>query len=307
MEGSVHRLTPRVDERRRRLAGIALMCGALLSFACLDAAAKWLNQTLDPVLTVWVRYIGSVFFVSLFVNPWTTPGVARTARPWLQAGRSVLLLGSTALNFVALKYLQLTETVSIMFATPFLVALLAGPLLGERVGLRRLAAVVVGFIGVLIITRPGLGGLHPAAFLSLGAAVCYALYSIATRVLASSDSSATTMFYSGFAGILLVTPLMPFVWSVPESALVWTMIVVVGAFGALGHWLLILAHARAPTPVLSPFIYTQIVWMIALGFLVFGDLPDHWTLVGAAVVIGSGLYLLYRERIRRASGLGNPG
>jgi drug/metabolite transporter (DMT)-like permease len=299
MEGSL-RLKPRLDERRRRLAGIALMCGALFSFACLDAAAKWLNQSLDPVLTVWVRYVGSVVFVSLFVNPWTTPGVARTVRPWLQAGRSVLLLGSTALNFVALKYLQLTETVSIMFATPFLVALLAGPLLGERVGPRRLAAIAVGFVGILIITRPGLGGLHPAAFLSLGGAVCYALYSIATRVLAAYDSSATTMFYSGLAGILLVTPLVPFVWSLPGSALVWTMMVVVGAFGALGHWLLILAHARAPAPVLSPFIYTQIVWMIALGFVVFGDLPDRWTLVGAAVVIGSGLYLLYRERVRRA-------
>jgi drug/metabolite transporter (DMT)-like permease len=298
MEGSLQRLTPRLDERRRRLAGIALMCGALFSFACLDAAAKWLNQTLDPVLTVWVRYVGSVVFVSLFVNPWTTPGVARTARPWLQAGRSVLLLGSTALNFVALKYLQLIETVSIMFATPFIVALLAGPLLGERVGPRRLAAIAVGFLGVLIITRPGLGGLHPAAFLSLGGAVCYALYSIATRILAAHDSSATTMFYSGFAGIALVTPLVPFAWSLPDSPLVWAMMVVVGGFGALGHWLLILAHARAPAPILSPFIYTQIVWMIALGFVIFGDLPDGWTLAGSAVVIASGLYLLYRERVR---------
>jgi drug/metabolite transporter (DMT)-like permease len=300
MEGSLQRLKPRVDDRRRRLIGIALMCGALLSFACLDAAAKWLNQTLDPVLTVWVRYVGSVAFVFLFVNPWTTPGVARTARPWLQAGRSVLLLGSTALNFFALKYLQLTETVSIMFATPFIVALLAGPLLGERVGPRRLAAIAVGFIGVLIITRPGLGGLHPAAFLSLGGAVCYALYSIATRILAAHDSSATTMFYSGLAGIVLVTPLVPFVWSLPDSPLVWATMVVVGAFGALGHWLLILAHARAPAPVLSPFIYTQIIWMIALGFVIFGDLPDGWTLAGSAVVIASGLYLLYRERVRNA-------
>jgi drug/metabolite transporter (DMT)-like permease len=300
MEGSLQRLAPRADERRRRLVGIALMCGALISFACLDCSAKWLNRSIDPVLTIWVRYVGSIVFVSMFVNPWTTPGVAHTARPWLQAGRSLLLLGSTALNFFALKYLQLTETMSIMFSTPFLVALLAGPLLGERVGPQRRAAIAVGFIGVLIITRPGLGGLHPAAFLSLAGAVCYALYSIATRILASYDSSATTMFYSGFAGLLLATPLMPFVWSVPDSPLVWAMMVVVGALGALGHWLLILAHARAPAPVLSPFIYTQIIWMIALGFVVFGDLPDGWTLVGASVVIASGLYLLYRERVRTA-------
>jgi drug/metabolite transporter (DMT)-like permease len=298
MEGSLQRLTPRVDERRRRLVGIALMCGALLSFSCLDATAKWLNQTLDPIVTTWARYLGSVFFVSLFVNPWTTPGVSRTRRPWLQAGRSILLLASTVLNFFALRYLQLTETISILFATPFLVALLAGPLLGERVGPRRLAAIGVGFLGVLIITRPGLGGLHPAAFLSVAGAVCYALYSISTRILASYDSSATTMYYSGFAGVIFVTPVVPFVWSVPDSALVWASMLLVGAIGAFGHWLLILAHARAPAPVLSPFIYTQIVWMVALGFILFGDLPDGWTLAGAAVVIASGLYLLYLERVR---------
>jgi drug/metabolite transporter (DMT)-like permease len=291
----------RADERRRRLVGIALMCGALLSFAGLDATAKWLNQNLDPLLTVWVRYLGSVVFVALFVNPWTTPGVGRTTRPWLQAGRSILLLGSTALNFFALKYLQLTETVSIMFATPLIVALLAGPLLGEYAGPRRLAAIAVGFIGILIITRPGLGGLHPAAFLSLAGAVCYALYSIATRILAAYDSSATTMLYSGLAGIVFVTPLVPFVWSVPEAPLVWIMMALVGAFGAFGHWLLILAHARAPAPVLAPFIYTQIIWMIGLGLVVFGDWPDGWTLFGAAIVIGSGLYLLYRERVRSAA------
>ncbi len=298
MEGSLQRLRPRTDDRRQRAVGIALICGAIVSFSCLDATAKWLNQSLDPILTVWVRYIGSIVFVSLFVNPWTTPGVTRTRRPWLQAGRSVLLLGSTALNFIALQYLQLTESVSIMFATPLLVALLAGPLLGEWAGPRRLAAIAVGFVGVLVVTRPGLGGLHPAAFLSLGSAVCYALYSITTRMLAGADSSATTMFYSGMAGVLLVTPLVPLVWSLPDAALGWTLMIVLGACGAFGHWLLILAHARAPAPVLAPFIYTQIVWMIILGFLVFGDLPDSWTLAGSAIVIASGLYLLHRERVR---------
>ena len=301
MEGSLSRQAPRADERRRRVTGIALMCGAVLAFSGLDATAKWLNQSLDPILTVWVRYVASVIFVSLFVNPWTAPGVTRTRRPWLQAVRSMLLLGSTALNFFALRYLQLTETVSIMFATPLLVALMAGPLLGEWAGPRRLAAIAVGFAGVLIITRPGLGGMHPAAFLSLAGAVCYALYSIITRILAAHDSSATTMFYSGLAGLVLVTPVVPLVWSAPASGIVWLMMALVGALGAFGHWLLILAHARAPAPVLSPFIYTQIVWMIALGFLLFGDLPDGWTLAGSAIVIASGLYLLHRERLRSPS------
>jgi drug/metabolite transporter (DMT)-like permease len=286
------------EERRRRLVGIGLMCCALLCFSGLDATAKWLNRSMDPMLTVWARYLSSVVLVSLFINPWTHPGVLRTTRPWLQTSRSILLFLSTALNFVALQYLQLVETISILFATPLLVALMAGPILGEWVGGRRLVAIGIGFIGVLIVTRPGLGGMHPAALLSVAGAVAYALYAIMTRVLAASDSSETTMVYSGFAGIALMTPLVPFVWNTPDSILTWIMLVVIGAFGAVGHWLLILAHARAPAAVLSPFIYSQIVWMLALGYVIFGQWPDEWTLVGAGVVIASGLYLLSREHAK---------
>jgi drug/metabolite transporter (DMT)-like permease len=287
------------EDRRKRLIAIGLMCGALFCFACLDATAKWLSDHVDPLQVVWARYLGSVLVVSVFVNQYTTPGVSRTMRPWLQGIRSLLLLGSTMLNFTALKYLQLAETVSIQFATPFLVALLAGPMLGEWVGPRRMIAICIGFLGVLIVTRPGFGGLHPAAFLSMASAVCYALYGITTRMLAASDSSRTTMFYSGLAGVALMTPILPFVWSTPQSLMVWLFLGSVGFYGAFGHWLLILAHARAPAPILAPFIYGQLLWMLLLGYIVFGDLPDRWTMIGAGVVISSGLYLLYREQTRR--------
>jgi drug/metabolite transporter (DMT)-like permease len=283
--------------RRNRLVGLALMCGAVICFAGLDTSAKWLSHSTDPLLGVWARYVSSVVLVSLVVNPWSVPGLARTRRPWMQAGRSVLLLLSTACNFFALQYLQVAQTTSIMFAAPLLVALAAGPLLGEWIGPRRLAAIGVGFVGVLIITRPGFGGMHPAALLSVFGTACYALYAISTRVLAGSDSSATTLFYSGLAGVVLVTPFVPFVWSTP-SLLVALMMAATGVFGAVGHWLLILAHARAPAPVLAPFLYTQLIWVVILGYLVFGDLPDYWTLIGASVVIVSGMYLLYRERER---------
>src|SRR3712207_5416132 len=199
-------------ERRRRLVGIALMCVAVALFSCLDTTAKWLNRSIDPMLIVWARYASSVVLVSLFINPVTTPGLLRTRRPWLQMGRSLLLLLSTALNFFALQYLQVAETTSILFATPLLVALIAGPILGEWVGPRRMVAIAVGFVGVLIITRPGFGGLHPAALLSVIGTLCYALYNVATRLLAGTDSSATTMFYSGIAGMLVVMPVIPFVW-----------------------------------------------------------------------------------------------
>ncbi|HEX2556018.1 MAG TPA: DMT family transporter [Microvirga sp.] len=290
------------QERQRRLAGIGLICVALLCFSMLDASAKWLNRSVDPLLTVWARYAVSVAFVFVFINPVSHPGVLRANRLTLQLARSFLLFLSTALNFIALQYLQLVETLAILFATPLLVALLSGPMLGERAGPRRLAAIGVGFVGILIVTRPGLGTMHPAALLSVVGSVSYALYNVLTRVLAASDRSETTMVYSGLVGMALATPMLPFVWTAPGSGLAWAVLVGVGALGAVGHWLVILAHARAPAPVLAPFIYFQIVWMLALGYLVFGDWPDTWTLVGCAVVVGSGLYLLTWERGRKPEG-----
>jgi len=279
------------------------MCGALICFSLLDATAKWVNRDMDPLLTVWWRYTSSVVLVSLVINPWSHPGVLRTRRPWLQAGRSLLLFVSTAMNFLALQYLQLAETISIIFSTPLMVALLAGPILGERVGPRRLAAIAVGFVGVLVITRPGVGSMPPAVIFSLVGALAYAFYSICTRMLAAHDSSNTTLVYSGLGGLVVMTPLLPFLWTTPASPVAWGLLIALGAFGAVGHWLLILAHARAPAPVLSPFIYSQIVWMLALGYGLFGDWPDAWTLVGAGVVIASGLYLLNRERMSHAEAL----
>jgi drug/metabolite transporter (DMT)-like permease len=283
---------------RDRYAGIGLMCAALACFACLDASAKWLGRSMDPLQVTWVRYAVSVVMVSAVLNPWSRPGLLRTKKPWLQALRSLLLVASTALNFVALQYLQLAESISIIFMTPMLVALLAGPMLGEWAGPRRLIAIGVGFAGVLVITRPGFGGLHPAAILSVIGCVAYAFYNLLTRLLAAHDSSDTTMFYSGIAGVVVMTPVLPFVWSLPSGGLVWAIMILLGGFGALGHWFIIQAHRRAPAGTLAPFIYSQIIWMVSLGWLVFDQWPDRWTFIGGSIVIASGLYLLYRERVR---------
>jgi len=204
-----------LSQRRNRMIGIALMCAALFCFSCLDATAKWLNRSVDPMVTVWARYMAATLLTFIVINPRTQPGALRTRRLPLQIIRSVLLFTPTLCNFLALQYMQLVETLSILFATPLLVALLAGPLLGERIGRQRLAAVAVGFTGVLVITRPGLGAMHPAALLSLAGAMAYAFYNIVTRMLASSDSTATTTLYSSFAGIVLVTPVLPWVWTTP--------------------------------------------------------------------------------------------
>ena len=272
------------------------MCGAVATFSCLDTTGKYLLHYMDPLEVVWARYFGAFVLALFFLNPVTKPGMLVTRRPILQIARSALLLFSTGLNFFALRYLQLDEALSILFSTPFIVAVLCGPLLGEWVGWRRWTAIGVGFFGVLLVARPGFGGLHPAALLSLASAVCYALYVIATRILSRSDSSETTLFYSNLVGAVAMLPVVPFVWSTPPSAFIVALMVLIGAFGSGGHYLLILGHRLAPASALAPFIYTQMVWTTTLGFLVFGDVPPHWTIVGGLIVVSSGLYLLNRER-----------
>ena len=289
-------------ERRARQIGIALMCGSYLCFACLDATAKYLGHHIPTMEVVWARYLGATILALVAVNPLSSPNVFRTRHFWLQNLRALTLFASTILNFYALRSLQLADTVSITFALPLVVALLAGPMLGEWVGPRRLAAICVGFIGVLVVTRPGFGGFHPAMLLIMVGTVLYALYGIWTRVLAGHDSSRTTLAYSSILGAVLLTPTLPFFWVWPENGLIWLLMAATGLFGALGHWLLILAHRRAPAAILAPFIYTEIIWMTLLGFTVFGDVPQTWTLVGAAIVIASGLYLWYRERVVKGGG-----
>jgi drug/metabolite transporter (DMT)-like permease len=284
-------------ERASRLTGIALMCGAVACFAFLDTTAKYLNLHMSTLEVVWARYTGAFLLPFIVSNPWTRPGLVTTARPLLQVGRSVLLLASTMCNFMALRYLQLDEAISIAFSTPFFVAALSGPILGEWVRWRRWTAVSVGFLGVLVVTRPGPGSFQPAALLSLGGAMCYALYALSTRILARTDSNETTLFYSNIVGAGAMLPVVPFFWTTPTDALIIALMVVTGALGSFGHYLLIAAHRLAPAAVLSPFIYAEIPLMIVLGFLVFDDLPNRWTLTGAAIVVASGLYILHRERM----------
>jgi drug/metabolite transporter (DMT)-like permease len=283
-------------QRAARLTGIALMCGAVACFAFLDTTAKYLSLSMGTLQIVWARYTGGFLFPLIVSNPWTRPGLIRTTRPVLQIGRSMLLLGSTLCNFAALRYLQLDEAIALVFSTPFFVAALSGPMLGERVRWRRWTAIAVGFVGVVVIARPGAGTFQPAALLSLAAAVFYALYSIITRILARTDDNDTTLFYSNLVGAVALLPVVPFVWTTPTDPLVIALMVASGAMGSAGHYLLIAAHRLAPAAVLSPFIYTEIVLVIALGFLVFGDVPNRWTLTGGAIVVGSGLYIIHRER-----------
>lgn len=291
---------PSATDPRARLTGIGLICLALFCFTLLDTTAKWLGGRMDMIQVIWARFAGHFLLSFLFVNPWTVPGLLRTRRLGLQIFRSTLLLGSTAFNFAALRFLQLDQTSAIMFTTPFLIAVLAGPMLGEWLDWRRWMAIGVGFAGVLLVTRPGAGGIHPAAIFSLMAAACFALYSITTRMLAACDRPETTSFYTSLVGLVGASMPVAWFWTTPSEPLTIAGMVAIGAFGWLGHWVLIVAHRHAPAPVLAPFSYSQIIWMTLAGAIVFGDRPSAWTMAGAAVVIASGLYLLTRERQREA-------
>ncbi len=292
-------LPPGEAEIAARLRGIALICLAVLLFTILDTAAKYASRHVPALEVAWARYALNLLFAVVALRPWAFPADYRTHRPVAQAIRGLFLLLSTVFNFTALQYLQLAEAVSITFAAPLLVTAFAGPILGEWAGPRRWAAIVVGFIGVLIILDPDPAHFRLEALFSVGAAICYAGYSLMTRLLAGTESPAGMLIYSALISTILLTPVVPVVGALPPDWLVAGALVVTGLMGAIGHWCLILAHRHAPAMVLAPFAYTQIVWMVFAGYVVFGDWPGPSTFIGAAIVVASGLYVLYRESIRR--------
>ena len=277
------------------------MIVAFAFFAGLDTCAKFLSASMGTPQIIWARYAGHLVVALLMFAPMGVWDFWRTDRLGLQLLRSLFLFGGTACNFVALRYLQLAETAAIFFAAPLIVAALSVPMLGEHVGPRRWTAIAAGFIGVLIVVRPGFGLVHWAVFLSFAAAIFASLYMITTRKLSHTERDVTTQFYTALVGTAIMTPFVPLDWQTPTGANL-VAIIAVGILGGIGHFILILAHRFAPAPTLAPFIYIQIIWMAGLGYFVFSDLPDQWTMLGAAVVVGSGLYLLYRERTIREVG-----
>ena len=304
-------MTPRpasATDPRQRVKAIGLMALATLCFAVLDSTGKYLivKEGVPVAEVTWLRFVGHVVFSAAVLWPFALKPSLRSAKPLVQIFRSVLMVVTTAFNFIALRYLQLDQTVTIFFLTPLLVAALAGPLLHEWVGWHRMLAIVAGFFGVLLVMHPGIGTVHWAMLLALVATFGYALYNLATRYLAAFDPPSVTQTYTPLAGVLILAPFALGAWHWPQGAGQWVLLASLGFWGGLGHWLLILAHRSAPAPVLAPFIYLGLIWMSAAGFLVFGDVPTLWTLSGAAIVILSGLYLLARERKQLGEAKGGP-
>jgi drug/metabolite transporter (DMT)-like permease len=273
------------------------MLAATSMFVGLDTVAKYLAQTYPVPQVLWARYIFHMVFIVLFLGR-RLPLTLRTTRLGLQLLRSVFLLTATGFFFTAISVVPLADATAIMFVAPILVTALSMPLLREYVGPRRWASVFIGFLGALIIIRPGTEAMDPAALFALGAAGAYGFYQIATRRLSGSDTAYTTLFYSGSVGALATSLVVPFFW-VPPSPADWVIMASLGLFGGLGHFALIKALEAAPVATVTPFNYASLLWATLLGFMVFGDLPDIWTALGAAIIAGSGLYIVYRERLRR--------
>ncbi len=269
---------------------ISLICVSTLFFSAMGACAKWLAADLPVVQIIWGRYFfHALLIVVLF--PRRAPSLLASGRKDLQVLRSVLVLGATVCAFTALRYLPLASVAALGFVGPLLVLGLATVFLGERVGLARWIAVATGFVGVLVILRPGLGVMHWASLLPLMMAACYATYQVLTRVIRGLAPPLTSLFYTALVGTVAASCVVPFYW-VPLSPGQWAGMIGAGFFGGAGHLAVIKAYESAHASRVAPFVYSELVWAIAIGWAVFAQLPDLWTLAGSALLVATGLYLL---------------
>jgi drug/metabolite transporter (DMT)-like permease len=275
---------------------IFYMALAMALIPCLNASAKYLGHHYATVEIVWARYAGHFAYMVVAFFPRRGFSLFATARPGVQVLRSALLLCATGVYFTALHFTELPTAAVISFVSPFIVTALAGVMLGERVGPRRWAAVGVGFLGAVLILRPGSGVVHIASFLVLISATCNALYQILTRGLAARDSAETSNTYIAVVGFVLSTIAVPFFWQTPRSPLDIFLFISLGIFGGFGHYFIVKALEWAPAAVIAPLNYGQLVGTVILGYLIFAEFPDLSTWIGASVIIASGLYIFYRER-----------
>jgi len=284
------------DSARNRLVGIGLISLCFLLFTLLDGTAKWLVTAMPVFMVVWLRFVTHAIFQGLLLFPIKGVSLVTTKHLRWHLLRALMFMLMTGMNFWALQYLQLTVTASIFFTVPIIIALISARLLDEKLDAGRWLAIIAGFAGVLFIVHPWGADFHPAMILAVGNAVLYALFNLMTRHLAAYDSPETIGYLPAVGAAIGLTPLAIAFWEWPEGTLEWTLACLLGVLGGLGHYLLALAHRYAPSSVIAPFLYQQIIYMALFGYLVFGDVPSPSVWVGAAVVIASGLYLFAREK-----------
>lgn len=281
--------------------GILWMIITGFFFVSLDATAKFLIQSYPSPQVTWARF----FFHSLILIVWFNrrlPRVARSTRPRVQLWRSFLMLLTNGSFFIGVASMPLATASTILFLSPIFITIFAIPILGEKVGPRRWLGVLIGFIGSLIVVRPDDSGISFGVFFLLLAALGNALYQIATRQIRGHDSDATSVFYTGILGAIVMSCVVPFIWVQPVIAWHWLAFAGLGVLGITGHLCLVRAFASAEASVVAPFAYSNLIWATGYGFILFQELPDHYTLLGAALIVASGLYIFYRERQLEAQG-----
>ena len=277
--------------------GILLMVSAFGFFVSMDTIAKYLAQSYPVAAVTWARYLMNLLVLLAFLGVRGELGRLRTARPGIQLWRGVLLLSSTFFYFSSLTVLPLAEAAAIGFVMPLFVGLLAIPMLGERLDLSRTVAIFVGMAGALLIVRPGTAVFTPYALLPVAMALTNALYQILTRKVAGLEHPLTSLVWGAVVGAVLMSLAAPFYWVAPQKPEHWGLLLVMGVFASVGHYLLIKSYEYASATLLAPFTYTAMVWAVLLGYLVFGNFPDAWSLTGMAVIVGSGLFLAGRHRL----------
>ena len=284
----------KMDGGERTLTGIAMALAAMFLFSGMDGLSKYLAVDYHPIEIAAMRQV----FTALALLPFVVraPRALRATRPWLQIGRGLCMFGSSIFFIFGLSRLPIADASAIGFVSPLLVTALSIPFLGEKVGVRRWTAVIVGFTGVMIVVRPGTGAFNPAALFPLVSAAAWALGLILTRIMRSSDQVLTTIFYSTMVGLAVGGSALPLVWRTPDPAAL-ALMATMGLLSAISQTLLIAAFARAAASILAPFSYSQMLWSTLIGYFVFATIPDAVTWTGAAIVIASGIYTLHRERI----------
>ena len=282
------------------LRGILLTLLAMGLFGCMDGISKFLVAHYPPTLVLWLRHVVAVPVAFLILARQHPTRLLRPRAPGLQLTRIVLLVVEMNLVLVAFRVMPLADTQAILAATPLLVTALSVPFLGERVGWRRWLACAVGFVGVLIVVRPGLGVLQPGAIVALVAACLYAIYNVLTRRVAALDPAETSFLLQITLAAVLLSFVGPFFWVTPAPAH-WPLIVLQATLGALGHLCLVQALAVTPAVVVQPFTYSLLLYEIGIGYLLFGDVPDMPTLFGASIVVGAGVYAAIRSHRRAMS------
>lgn len=276
---------------QRPLMGILFMCLAGSFFPAMNGLAKLMSQGYSSEQVVWARTLSHLIFVLALFVPRYGWGILRTRRPGVQFVRSCMLISSTFLFFSAIRFVPIAQAASISFLTPLLVVILAGPMLGEKVTLPRVIAVIAGFVGVLIVIRPGAAVFQWASLLIVANAGCYAMYQVLTRRVAGFDAPETSVVYSALLGSVLMSAIVPFSWKTPGSLTDVLLLGSLGVLGGMGHYCIAKAMTCAPANFVSPFQYWQMVGSVTVGYLLFSEVPDAFTWVGAAVIIAAGLYV----------------